>query len=186
MQQHWNSSATRVPKYSPTQRWDGQEPPSRKTNQYTKLTLSEQIDRDYRWLITKTTVAPQDSLGIINCSIPNGEGIDITEANYTRMGFRGDKVMCHVFSWNYFNPGQIIPATNDVSHLCGNSKCCKPSHLHLEPHSVNIGRIACPGFIVIPITDTENHCFQICNHTPHCKKYQIINLANQSTNIVRD
>lgn len=45
----------------------------------------------------------------------------------------------------------------EVSHLCHNGICLKPSHLVLETHETNIERVSC---------QKQGHCCKI--HNPHC------------------
>jgi hypothetical protein len=60
---------------------------------------------------------------------------------------------------------------DDISHLCSNVTCCRPSHLHRESHSINMSRIGCPGLIVMP--DYSEYALSLCTHTPRCMKYSV-------------
>lgn len=45
----------------------------------------------------------------------------------------------------------------EVSHLCHNGVCVKPSHLVLETHEKNMERLTC---------QKQGHCCKL--HNPHC------------------
>ena len=47
---------------------------------------------------------------------------------------------------------------NRVSHLCNNSLCIAPGHVHLETLSVNVRRRTCFQFGVCLGHDSEPHC----------------------------
>lgn len=151
----------------------------RKFNQYT--TQLTKVDDTYEWLISITEVVP-DSTRNINCWIPKKvAGID-TNMNYNRISFQG-KTLAHRFVYLYHHP-ELVPTTKpqlDVSHLCDNGYCCRPSHLHLEEHNENIQRQKCLGYVIIPNNSTQVLSF--CEHDPKCKKFTRVNPTTQIVNL---
>lgn len=159
----------RLPLYTPDQRF---EPPTTLEkscrNQYSRGGFTEQFNCSYLKLISKTVEynysnSPfQDHI----CWIlgDNTVGYDQTPNGYTRLNFYGTKVLTHCFVWAYHNPGKS--ASGDISHLCGHSNCCRPSHLIEEDRNTNLSRRGCPGFAY-----GLGSCITIrlCRHNPHCQ-----------------
>jgi hypothetical protein len=134
-------------------------------NQYSRGTV-EYFDHVYEWLIGCTKEVTNVT-GHFTCWIPEGEGIELTDSGYNRMDYSG-KHFCHRFVWLYHNPGKNVLYGYDVSHLCGNSACCRSSHLICEPKPDNIARINCIGYLVRQ--GNPNHILKICPHNIPCKK----------------
>lgn len=63
------------------------------------------------------------------------------------------------------------PPGTEWSHLCGNSACERPSHLHAESHGANVKRIGCPGNIYCPAT---GDVWDVCGCLPKCMKYTTV------------
>jgi len=129
----------------------------------------------FHWLLG-LTVLSSDASGFVICwKIPReAEGIDHTPAGYCRMSFARKKVMCHRFVAEHIKGKQLSDETQ-VSHLCGNADCCRPSHLCLESRQENMSRIGCVGYVV---HKTANGLFspaiRVCSHNPPCKKVKVI------------
>lgn len=141
-------------------------------NQYTNQDL---LDIRYRWLINQTVVS-SSPLGFFKCWIINNtSGIDETESGYLRMSYRGKKILVHLFSWEYHNGSK--PRDKDISHLCHNKRCCRPSHLFCESRSTNKSRDHCIG-IVSPDKDSSVH-YTTCNHEPICCTDNLLTICNQ-------
>jgi Zinc-binding loop region of homing endonuclease len=56
---------------------------------------------------------------------------------------------------------------DEVSHLCHNAKCVRPSHLTWESHQNNLKRVNCPG--QVRCEHTAGYC-NACHHEPRCIK----------------
>jgi hypothetical protein len=100
---------------------------------------------------------------------------DLTPGGYYRISFQGQKVQ---------NYGAIATAFygqqpgKDVSHMCGNPLCVRPSHLVWESHSQNMSRIGCPGVIYHVYND--RFFDEACSHTPRCKKVTVMRSYGKS------
>jgi len=147
-------------KYTENQRFSSIKE-STHVNQHKKDDL---LNTRYRWLIRNTTVKSSE-LGFFLCWIVNeSSGIDETKGGYPRMSFSGKKIFTHQFVWEYHKGKK--PDEMDISHLCQNKRCCRPSHLHVESRSMNKSRDHCIG-IVSPAIDKQN-CYRLCQHEPIC------------------
>lgn len=99
---------------------------------------------------------------------PGVTGAQLNASGYVRFSYRGTYFMAHVWMFLYHNPGAAFPvAGHDVSHLCCNEWCCRPSHLALEPRPYGRTRETCVGFVYDAVTDTYG---QVCRHNPPCMK----------------
>ncbi len=58
-------------------------------------------------------------------------------------------------------------ATDEVSHLCDNSRCLRVDHLRWESRQQNSDRKNCPGWIACGCC---NEMHDACVHDPKCKK----------------
>jgi hypothetical protein len=164
-------------------------------NQYT-MPHTEQSKQDfgYRHLIARTNEVKK---GVFVCWKPDitKPGIDVSDNpdyQYRRFNYFGSKQLCHVFTWQYFHPGVNKPENYDISHLCCDPECCRPTHLYCELRKYQRTRDKCPGFIWYQFlgetqqdgSDEENHYFDLCEHQPKCKKCQEINIDNEIVDIV--
>lgn len=84
---------------------------------------------------------------------------------YYRTNFQSKKVLTYNAIAVAFY-GQ--PNGEDISHLCGNPRCVRPSHIYYESHQINISRINCCGMIFC--TRTKKYLKNVCVHYPKCKK----------------
>lgn len=165
---------------------NGNDGDRKKSNQYTMRTFEQYMDETFEWLVPKTMPLISFPIGHFVCwNLDEGiKGVDSNEAGYKRISFHGAKVLAHVFTWLYIHPGEPMDeeiVKKNLSHLCGNAKCCRPSHIHKEPHPTNISRKGCVGFIpkhpdIGPDDDSEllNHFIQVCTHSPTCKKITFV------------
>lgn len=126
------------------------------SNQYAPSTR----DKCYAHLISHTT---EVTYGCFTCWEPQGPGFDDNPGGYKRFSAMGKKHLCHKFSWTYHH-NDATP-TGDISHRCGNKKCCRPSHLEDEERTYQRTRDDCPGWVHIDST-----WIKICMHQPHCMK----------------
>jgi hypothetical protein len=165
-------------------------------NQYTKpKSDAEWFNLGYRYLVSRCIEEP-DETGTFSCWIPSGPGISIVESDtykYRRMKLQNTTPLCHVFAWAYHHPG--IKKEYDISHLCGNPKCCRPSHLHHEERKYQRTRDGCTGFVIqldcgetdvddagTITSDEYTRYYRVCKHNPHCKKAVIISTDNEIVN----
>jgi hypothetical protein len=130
------------------------------------------IDNIYKWLVGTTTEIKNET-GHFTCWEPSGTGIDNVDTGYNRFSYKGDKILCHRFVWYFYNPGKLVPNDYDISHLCGNKKCCRYSHLHCEPKPDNVARINCVGYVVSRNED-DSMTLLICPHNVPCKKAKYV------------
>ena len=123
-------------------------------NQHSFDTEQERRDFAYRHLIARTRRVKR---GDWHCweADETMPGIQVVNG-YRRMRYGGSKKLCHVFTWEYYNPGVKKPRGYDVSHICGNPACCRPGHLRLENRRYQRTRDSC--------------YYEICKHDPRCKK----------------
>jgi hypothetical protein len=164
-------------------------------NQYSKpSTEQEKQDFGYRHLISRTN---EETHGLFVCWKPDitSPGIDISSKEsylYRRFNFFGKKILCHNFTWQYFHPNEIKPDGYDLSHLCCDSECCRPSHIHCELRKYQRTRDKCSGYIWYQMignsqtedkTEVENRYFDVCKHTPKCKKCQFISVDEEIINV---
>ncbi len=61
--------------------------------------------------------------------------------------------------------------TDEVSHLCGNWRCCRKEHLCYESHDLNMKRVGCPGAVTCVRCDCWTNA---CPHTPRCIKRTVL------------
>jgi len=158
------NNESREPQFDLDHRFSDAVLQSRKCNQYTRNSEIEEFNLSYRWLITVTAEKPGIE-GIFVCWEPQGPGIDTNKTGYHRMGFKHTKVMCHVLSWLYHHPGETTE-DGDISHLCHNSNCCRPSHLFKESRSINKSREGCVGYALS--SDDPSIIIRVCQHLPSC------------------
>jgi len=57
------------------------------------------------------------------------------------------------------------PDSFEASHLCHASNCIRPSHITMEPRSINDERNNCSGEIECPACEIV---LDACTHDPHC------------------
>lgn len=139
--------------------------PGRHKNQYTKNGDLEESRASYEWLLLQSSVASNHSSEKgVACWTPKGKGISKTASGYLRFNHAGRKILCHVFTWQFSNPEDI--KDGDVSHLCRNKECCRPSHLVKEDRSKNKSRDNCPGIISCSVHHDES--YRLCRHEPRC------------------
>lgn len=163
----WNFVNTRIVPFHQFQRFDSAVPilPNR-GNQYSSITFVDYLNQSYQWLIKSTRIISSPPAGHFQCWVPYGVGIQPLVSGYNRFSFRGTYYMCHVFVWLFHHPNQAL--TQDISHLCSNKACCRPSHLLCEHRNYNISRRGCPGYLV---SNEDNHfVIKICLHHPPCSK----------------
>jgi hypothetical protein len=150
-----------MPKHGKDERF----PPVHTSTHVNQYSNSAELQHSrYRLLISNTT-RKSSALGFFTCweVIENAKGIDTMPTGYFRMSYAGRKVFVHVFVWEYHNGPK--DENLDVSHLCHNKKCCRPSHLHLESRAVNKSRDNCVGVVAASPDDTPH---QLCRHQPPC------------------
>jgi hypothetical protein len=144
-------------------------------NQYTKPTYSAQLSIKVKSML-KDSVPKKDVSGkISHRELPTTKGYH-HKSNYVRINFQGGKKQAHRLVWEELNGP--IPKDMDISHLCGNSKCIKPDHLHLESHQYNMSRIGCQG-----IYKRMDKWYNLCTHSPPCK---VITIADFKVNQVEE
>lgn len=139
-------------------------PEDRNTNQYTKR--ADPAVEAYKWLmrwrIRVQTTDVSHITDAFSCWVPSCDGgIDITSGNYRRMAVDGSKELCHRFVYRFWYPS--YSTDNDVSHLCGNNGCCRPSHLTSESRTTNKSRDGCVGFLFL-----GGRWIKVCKHKPLC------------------
>lgn len=83
----------------------------------------------------------------------------------------------HITEFTKFKVGGVFLALKgifaespnlDLSHLCGNWKCCRAEHLIYESRKDNLKRLNCPGLVKCSVV-SHNWC-NACVHTPRCIK----------------
>lgn len=166
--------------------------PPRKSNQHTKSTWTVELNYLYQDLI-KACVKVKSTVDAFECWVPDQDSIGLTwpeyARGYTRVRFDGGAIQTHVFVFLYHRPMQRVPDGMDVSHRCGNSLCCRPSHLTAESRDVNLSRRTCAGIIYETISQTY---FRLCRHEPICCVSSVFNsdtdalLPNQLLSISKD
>jgi len=140
--------------------------PFANVNQYTIFDLKK-LDLYYLWLISITKEKWDDTFSVC-CWIPtpNTKGIDFMEkSRQHRASLKGNKILLHVFTKLFWEKPKNIEY--EVSHLCQNHICIRPSHLHWESHLENMSRIGCIGWICV-----ENMFIRVCKHKPSCLTYK--------------
>lgn len=153
--------------FDPDRRFDGDAPPTRKYNQFNRPSLETRRNHFYWFLIHNTVVVPSERR-IFKCwEIQRAPGIDNPENGYYRANFDNSKVTVHRWIWQYHNNFQEVPVGYDISHLCGNKECIRPSHLIRESRAENINRIGCPGYCWFTL---QKKLIRICKHRPCCKR----------------
>jgi len=124
--------------------------------------------------ITPEELAENPALRTFECwSANKGELVKITRTNATGQSrqqgigvtFQAEKsklYLGHRLSWATINGYLYNEMPNgDISHLCHNSMCWRPSHLNLESHQINMLRNRCVGYIFFRDT---NCLVKVC----HC------------------
>jgi Zinc-binding loop region of homing endonuclease len=132
----------------------------RKTkNQYSNESKKEV----YQW-IKSNCEELYDEYEVFGCWIPikDTKGFDyMKEQNQFRISYQGKKILIHVFTKSVFEDNTD---NLDVSHLCHDRQCCRPSHLVYEDRSYNKSRDGCAGYVI-----DEKNALLICKHKPPCK-----------------
>ena len=94
-------------------------------------------------------------------------GLETRKCGYIRMNRNGKKIFCYVLV------DSVHPWYNDkldVSHLCGNPKCCNKHHLWSKTHRENLSRKGCPGYTFL-LEDADTRSWLVlCTHFPTCMK----------------
>ena len=162
----WNLKTKRHLLFGPNQRFDKELVASRRKNQYSLPSFEKDLNNSYKWLIGSTEVVSSSPAGHFECWVPEGPGIQTLKSGYNRFSFRGSYYMCHVFVWHYHNPNRV--AGKDISHLCSNEACCRPSHLRAENRDYNISRRGCVGYLVS--MENPDLVIKVCTHQPPCTK----------------
>jgi len=93
---------------------------------------------------------------------------------YFPSGMKSFRVLVHQLA--YLEAKGVVPEAGfDISHLCHQHECCNPDHLIIEPHSINISRIGCPGTLIGKIPCYHSDCNSrhdgsiiLCRHVPPC------------------
>lgn len=155
--------------YNTDKRFDNKPLPIRGCNQYSKMTW----DKQYRWVIGHTIVQSSPR-NIFKCwVIPNGtKHFSHMPNGSTRTSFNGKRPMSHVFVWLYHNGRDTVALRErEISHLCANERCCRPSHLIAETHLQNMQRINCLGYVLF--SGQDESVVKLCPHTPPCKKVTV-------------
>lgn len=82
----------------------------------------------------------------------------------------------HFTEYTPFRPGAVVMAAtgrfatdkyDEVSHLCGNAACLRPTHLTWESHAQNMARIGCAGYVRCQCCGEWTRA---CTHDPPCIK----------------
>lgn len=94
---------------------------------------------------------------------------------HVKIGSRNLRSKPHITEFTKFRIGGVMMAlegrfatakNDDVSHLCGNWKCCRASHLVWESRKKNLQRNNCPGQVIC-----AHGCWcNACVHEPKCVK----------------
>jgi len=137
-------------------------------NQYNQpKSDTEWFDSGYQYLMYRVQ---EEKHGLFTCWIPNGPGIDAVDDKdrYKRMNLHGSSPQCHGFVWAYHHPGVV--KNMDVSHLCGNGFCCRPSHVYHEDRTYQLTRRGCPGYMCFADADDIVTYYLVCKHEPTCKR----------------
>jgi len=183
----------RQPKFHPDVKGCADDPEAvlpRGTNQHTATNFATSCDKTWAWLrcVASTTrygvpdADEKEQLWECWTVDPKAtQGIDETATGYPRISFRGGKVQTHVFTWCYYHPGTL--PNGDVSHLCGNALCIRPSHLHDEAHDVNMSRIHCVGYIY-DVRRRSHH--KVCMHNPPCLRVRGVLDSAEPTEVQSD
>ena len=154
-----------MPRFSPNQRFTRTNSCTH-VNQHSRGSDEDLSNTRYRWLISRTTVVTSP-LGLFSCWVVcEGIGIDETKAGYPRMSYAGKKLFTHLFVWEYHNGAK--QSDLDISHLCQNKRCCRPSHLQAESRAVNKSRDHCIGFVALDCKSQERTHYRLCKHEPIC------------------
>lgn len=138
-----------------------------KVNQYTKL------DGDQTLFINSMVIFKNTTQSVTGCwELSHTVGISVHNNGYGRVSFLGSKKLAHhiaIMATKGLGPDWTCPEGHDVSHLCGNNKCVKPSHLVVESRANNMSRIGCKGYVTVQnTTATVVVEFCMCNHAPKC------------------
>ena len=138
--------------------------PSKRLTRSPKNQYSNESTEDlYKW-IKSNCQELYDDHDVFGCWIPivGTKGIDYNEVNNQfRFSFKGVKTLLHVFTKGLFEENYD---NLDVSHLCHDRKCCRPSHLVYENRSDNKSRDGCPGYVI-----DNDKAHLLCKHKPPCK-----------------
>lgn len=173
---------SRIPIYSTDQRFDYETTSynSLHFNQHTKLPFEMLMNHDYRRLIQQSNVeSKSSSYSLFECwTLKPSFGLYENTSGYMRFNHNGEKVLCHVFTFCYHNPGSTI--THRISHLCKVKACCRPSHLIDEDMSTNIQRSYCPGYVML-----HDAIYRVCKHIPSCLPITKIDKASRVLSIPR-
>jgi hypothetical protein len=135
-----------------------------------KLTHKEKLDNAWKRIKPNLSYQSDDS-GIVRCrEVSVGPGVVKNKhADTFKVSFGKDKKLVHRVAYEHYH--DTIDDTLDVSHLCGNSKCCKKSHLCEEDHQTNMARIGCPGWLK---HGDKDQFLKVCQHHPPCIKVTVI------------
>lgn len=169
-----NNNITRpLPLYGPNTRFNINDVNERGSNQFKKETRHD----IYKWLISRTDEVREPSgMVVCWCPISTEKGIELRPTGYVRINVAGAKQMAHVFVWEYHS-SEEVPKEKEVSHLCSNPQCCRPSHLTVESRKDNIARRTCLGYIILPGDQTTG--YRNCQHNPRCKRVTLLDINSR-------
>nr|AUH25140.1 hypothetical protein [Naegleria gruberi] len=55
------------------------------------------------------------------------------------------------------------------THICGDTNCCRPSHVIYAPKGTNISRTNCPGYVRWKDNNNKEIFYKVCKHDPPCR-----------------
>jgi hypothetical protein len=55
------------------------------------------------------------------------------------------------------------------THICGDTNCCRPSHVVYGPKGANITRTNCPGYVRWKDNNDKEIFYKVCKHDPPCR-----------------
>ena len=134
-------------------------------NQYSEYETTEEAAKR----LESMCISKPNDFGMFTCEVPdckNFTGFETRKSGYIRMNRNGKKIFCHVLAHS------VHPWYNsklDVSHLCGNPKCCSKHHLWSETHKVNLSRKGCPGDTFLLEGADTRHWYVLCNQESFIK-----------------
>lgn len=143
---------------------------------------------------TRLSRLSEDQLILLQSKLPNmivnTRGLDVADEHYYCYDGTGPQTADgyprafrlpvrarrpdEAFGWSTnFRPSQVVLACNgefaetpsdEASHLCGNPRCLRSSHLIWEAPKANQNRKGCPGLI----RTGNGQQLTICEHNPTC------------------
>lgn len=146
----------------------------------TKLSLSEfkKACREIYENHKKSIVRVPKECGIVKCDY----ALDFCKGNKPhKVSERRVYLYFHKLRYMVEHKKFTQNSKNEHSHICGNTNCCRPSHIIYASKGTNSSKVACPGYVKWIDDKNEEIFYKVCKHHPPCRTVTDINSLDKVT-----